>query len=671
MNKSRLASCTWLAHTGVVYNHLMRVPVRTLVLLAGWACAARAASAETASWTAADGLPPVVSVFEIEDGDLFVVSDRSVYTFDGARFTPKLLRPIGPGVADGPTFTGGVYGWWLATPRGLRRAIKDGVLAVVGLRDEVRSLGLDAVTAMACTQPQAPWVANKQHLFRRVPGNRFIEVFDGDASVGGVISLARAWDNVDETWASTAERVLHFVGGDRADPGLAATKPGKLALDADGGLWIGRPDGLWRVRGLALERIDARAVTAIAGPEIHVANVDGVFAARDGKLVRVHELGDATTLVVGHRAVWAATREQLALISRPDPQPPLVRIVRQTDEGFDYTAAGAAGAHGVEFRYRLVGHDPDWIAAGSRTSVRYGDLAPGDYRFRLTAKTSASAWGEEVAVAFVVEPRLWQTLWFRIVTACVLGAAGLAAILIARARQRKREVAAAAAVEQRVDTTRFAAYGQMVAGVAHEVRQPLFAISTASYVLSEKIKDPELVPQIDMLTRETKRMATMMDDLLDFARPAQLLLGPAEVAPLLAETIEIVRLEGVGETELVVGTCDVRELEIDRARMQQVLVNLVQNARKHAKAAKRIELSAVRVDGTALIRVRDDGEPIPPEHVERLFEPFFTTGKGTGLGLPISRRIVELHGGTLTVTSDAGGTCFTITLRGSSWPKSS
>jgi signal transduction histidine kinase len=649
----------------------MRVPVRTLVLLAVWVCAASTASADTATWSAAEGLPPVVTVLEIEDGDLLVVSERTLYRFDGQQFLPRELSLFGPDLT-GLELTGGVYGAWLSTRRGLRHLGPDGRLAILGALPEVRPLSQEPITAMACEAPQRPWIATTNHLFRRLR-NRFVEVFEDTAPVAGVVAIARSENHIEETWVATADRVLHFHAGERAEAGPAATWPGKLALDADGELWIGRDDGLWRVRGGAVERVDARAVTAIAGPAIHVANVDGVFAVDDGKLTRVHALGGATTLVVGQRAIWAATREQLALVARPDTRAPLARIIRRTEDppGFDYSALGAAGAHGIEFRYRLVGHDPDWIAAGDRTSVRYDDLDPGDYRFRLAAKTPASDWGEEVAVAFTIEARFWQTLWFRIALTGVLAAAGLAAILTARMRQRRRELAAAAAVEQRVDTERLAAYGQMVAGVAHEVRQPLFAIATSAYVLSEKVTDPALAPQVEMLTRETKRMAGMMDDLLDFARPAQLLLGPAEVGPLLAETIEIVRIEGVGEVQLAIGACDVRELVIDRARMLQVLVNLVQNARKHAKGAKRIELSATRADGKVHIRIVDDGAPIPPEHVARLFEPFFTTGNGTGLGLPIARRIVELHGGTLTAASDASGTCFTIQLPESSWQKSS
>jgi two-component system sensor histidine kinase AtoS len=204
----------------------------------------------------------------------------------------------------------------------------------------------------------------------------------------------------------------------------------------------------------------------------------------------------------------------------------------------------------------------------------------------------------------------------------------------------------------------------MVAGVAHEVRQPLSALTTITFVLTDKLRErADLGREVTLLDHEVKRMAAMMDELLDFAQPAKLLVAPTAIVALFADAVETFRAESHRETPTVASTAGpgLDAVILDRGRMVQVLVNLLQNARRHAAGITRIELRAHRVADDVVLVVENDGAGIDAALLPNIFEPFTTGGRGTGLGLAIARKLVELHGGTIVVaTGDT--TRFTIRL---------
>jgi len=212
-----------------------------------------------------------------------------------------------------------------------------------------------------------------------------------------------------------------------------------------------------------------------------------------------------------------------------------------------------------------------------------------------------------------------------------------------------------------------AAYGQMVAGVAHEVRQPVFALGNAMYVLGSALKDrPDLARPLSLAQRETKRMNAIMDELLDFARPAKAEMVNLPPARLLKEAADLFQAEHDPENTLqvIVEADGAPAAPMDETRIVQMLVNLMGNARKHAVAATRIVLRAAPKGDRLRLEVDNDGSPIPADALPHIFEPFYTRGDGTGtgLGLAIVRRIVKEHGGEIRVESGEGGTRFTIEL---------
>lgn len=210
---------------------------------------------------------------------------------------------------------------------------------------------------------------------------------------------------------------------------------------------------------------------------------------------------------------------------------------------------------------------------------------------------------------------------------------------------------------------RLSTLGELSAVLAHEIRNPLASLKGHAQLLAERI--PAGAPErrkVDRIVSEAHRLEDLTTDLLDFVRT-----GPLEVQEAdLGDLFHKVAMD-VGREDVEVDTSQAPPTwPLDAQRMRQVLQNLVRNAVDASPAGTPIQVKVAR-EGTSLsMSFLDQGEGIPEESLELIFEPFFTTRtKGTGLGLAVARRIVELHGGTLTARNrPEGGAEFRITLPG-------
>jgi two-component system sensor histidine kinase HydH len=262
-------------------------------------------------------------------------------------------------------------------------------------------------------------------------------------------------------------------------------------------------------------------------------------------------------------------------------------------------------------------------------------------------------------------PRAFDSTWIELATA-VVAQVGLSisnARLYESLRKSYDELATTRA--EMVKRERLAGLGELAATVAHEVRNPVGVIYNASSSLRRLVEaSPDGLTLVDIVREECERLNQIIGDLIDFARPRQLSLQPEELPRLLGEVTE-----AIGETPGVSVNVDVEgELPLvvaDRRLIRQALVNVAQNAVQAMARGGVLELRAFaeRDAAVAIIELQDNGPGIPQANIPRIFEPFFTTkATGSGLGLAVVKRIVEDHGGQVSVASSDHGTTFRFRL---------
>jgi signal transduction histidine kinase len=206
----------------------------------------------------------------------------------------------------------------------------------------------------------------------------------------------------------------------------------------------------------------------------------------------------------------------------------------------------------------------------------------------------------------------------------------------------------------------------MLAGIAHEVRNPLGGIELYAGILRDEIPaGDERAGHVQKIEREVGHLKAVVSDFLEYARRPRPELTTVELAPLAAELAEVCAADcGAGEVRLATDVPAGLAVRADRTQLRRALLNLLRNALQATPAGGTVTLAAAASGADARVTVSDTGKGIPAEVQAKIFQPFFTTKeKGTGLGLAFVREIVVDHGGTLEVTSEVGrGTTFTMRL---------
>jgi two-component system, LuxR family, sensor kinase FixL len=304
------------------------------------------------------------------------------------------------------------------------------------------------------------------------------------------------------------------------------------------------------------------------------------------------------------------------------------------------------------YRSRHDGYLERYLRTGERRIIGIGRIVVGQRR-------DGSTFPMELAVA---EMQLGEGRYFT----------GFVQDLTERQRFEKRAQDLQAEL---LHVSRLSAMGQMAAAIAHELNQPLTAVTNfaaaAERLLENKVDVPRKALEfIAKAGAQAERAGQIIRRLRRFVERGEIQIRPEPVAAVLEEgvALALIGLKDTGvRTELNLAH-DLPEVAMDRVQIQQVVINLVRNAIEAMQGGSRRELTirATRVeDNKVAISVIDTGSGIAPEVAEQLFQPFVTTkSQGMGVGLSISRSIVEAHGGSMSAAANPqGGTIFRFTLR--------
>ncbi|MBI5558911.1 MAG: GHKL domain-containing protein [Deltaproteobacteria bacterium] len=227
---------------------------------------------------------------------------------------------------------------------------------------------------------------------------------------------------------------------------------------------------------------------------------------------------------------------------------------------------------------------------------------------------------------------------------------------------------------QLVQSEKLAALGTLLAGVAHELNNPLSNISTSAQILSEEIEQADLDFKKSLLRQiesQTDKARDIVRTLLEFSRVKEFHREDTSLKMLLDDTMRLIKGQLPKDVAIAIDIPADIIVHVDKQRMQQVFLNLIKNAIDALEKSGHIWINAQKShterDRVVEIMVEDDGPGIPPDLREKIFDPFFTTkdvGKGSGLGLYVVHDIIESHGGHIAVESNPGaGTTFVIWLR--------
>ncbi len=390
----------------------------------------------------------------------------------------------------------------------------------------------------------------------------------------------------------------------------------------------------------------------------------------------------------------------------------------QKDLSFDFVALHYLRSEDNQYSWKLENYDKNWSAPSKERKASYTNLPSGKYVFRVKASNADGVWNEE-GISFTIRilPPWWQTWWAYWIYLIILIVIGwrihkfqkARTIRIERDKTRDRELIQAKEIEkaytelkatqsQLIQSEKMASLGELTAGIAHEIQNPLNFVNNFSEVnqeLLEEMKEEiekrnldevkllvkDVIDNEQKINHHGKRADAIVKGMLQHSRSSNGVKEPTDINALADEYLRLsyhglrAKDKSFNAVFKLQADEDLPKVDVVPQDIGRVLLNLINNAfyavSEKTKAGIKgynpeVIVLTTRLRDTIEIRVKDNGSGIPDSVKEKIFQPFFTTkptGQGTGLGLSLSYDIVKAHGGELKVESTVGeGSEFIIEL---------
>lgn len=336
-----------------------------------------------------------------------------------------------------------------------------------------------------------------------------------------------------------------------------------------------------------------------------------------------------------------------------------------------FTTLSYSSPQGNQYAYKLEGWDQDWIYVGQSHHVTYSNLPPGRYTFHVKVVNNDGLWNEATkSIQIRILPPFYRTAWAYLCYVLIVVCLGYYLIKVYTRRLQKRNMEAWEQLERRKETELYNAKINFFTNVTHEIRTPLSLIKAPLEEVMKQISSSDACfDNLSIIRRNTDRLLKLVNELLDFrkaeAHGLKLNFVRIDVAALVSETVNrFIPTANVGHITFETESPTTGLMaDVDVEVFTKILSNLFNNALKHADTFIKIELT--REDEHFRLIVLNDGDRIPAEHSERIFDPFVKLDEnslGTGIGLPFARTLIEAHKGQIYVDVSQPHTAFVIVL---------
>ena len=546
------------------------------------------------------------------------------------------------------------------------------------------------------------WIGSKDHglyIFNKISGKyiNYLHNSNDPKSISSNDIYALQKDNKGNLWIGTKHGINKFDFNKSEfvryteDDGLSANWICGLLLDDEDNVWVSSTNGISKLDRDNNEFHNYDIKDGLQGNEF-----EGYVAlkTKDGHMLFGGRNGFNKFLpkeIIDNKKAPEIVLTGLKLFNREvvvgDSDSPLKKPISFTDEivlkhnqsaiTIEYVALNFTSPEKNNYAYKLQGFDTDWINAGTNRSAVYTNIPPGEYTFFVKGSNNDNYWNDKgVKLKITILKPMWRTIWAYIIYVLVLAVLFyfIRRILVFRIKQNNLLKL------ERLDKKRIQELNNLklrfFTNISHEFRTPLTLISgPLGKLMSYKNDNDEQKYLYHIMHNNVQRLLILVNELMDFRKAEQgklkLNVEQSDFVVFIQQIVdcfEDTALENRINFSFDYDLSDFSKLWFDKSVIDKVILNLLSNAFKYTPINGQIKIGIFINGGNVIVKVIDSGRGIPEEKFDNIFERFYqvddkniTNIQGTGIGLSFSKRLIELHHGTITVESEFGkGSTFMI-----------